>query len=114
MQVRLAAPPAKACIYTPATRVALYSPIGPSLRPMNSLLICAMRGFLIGLSLVFAGIAHAAHPHAGTYQGGYKVYNGSAPTGIPYLIAPIEFTIQDDGVLTNIVNGVTNTSGAIQ
>ncbi len=63
---------------------------------------------LLGLDL------HAVSPHAGSYYGSYRFYNGTTPTGVPYSISQIEFTIEDDGKITNVAGGVTNTFGTIQ
>lgn len=75
-----------------------------------------VRGFFIALclSLCAAMPLHAISPHAGTYYGSYKFYDGTTATGVPYTISQIEFTIEENGTITNVVGGVTNTLGTIQ
>jgi hypothetical protein len=66
------------------------------------------------LSLFATTQLQAISPHAGTYYGSYKFYNGTTPTGVPYSISQIEFTIENDGTISNVIGGVTNTLGTIQ
>jgi hypothetical protein len=82
---------------------------------MNMPLTCWARSFLVTLCLsLFAALPlHAVSPHAGTYQGGYDIFHDTAPIGVPYSSAPIDFTVENDGTISNVTAGDTVTPGTI-